>query len=107
MIPSQKHLFDLPHGVTYLNCCYMSPQLLSVTEAGRQALLRKARPWNITVPDFFEESEETRGFFSKLVEAEPDDIAFVPSASYGIAVAARNLKVEKNSKIIMLQEKQS
>ena len=104
MIPAQKHLFDLPHGVTYLNCCYMSPQLLSVTEAGRQALQRKARPWNITVPDFFEESEETRGLFSKLVEAEPDDIAFVPSASYGIAVAARNLKVEKNSKIIMLQE---
>ena len=104
MIPTQKHFFGLPHGVTYLNCCYMSPQLLSVTEAGRQALQRKARPWNITVPDFFEESEETRGLFSKLVEAEPDDIAFVPSASYGIAVAARNLKVEKNSKIIMLQE---
>ena len=34
LIPLQKHLFDIPSEITYLNCCYMSPQLLSVSEAG-------------------------------------------------------------------------
>ena len=29
LIPLQKHLFDIPSEITYLNCCYMSPQLLS------------------------------------------------------------------------------
>ena len=60
MIPLQKHLFDIPSEITYLNCCYMSPQLLSVSEAGRQALFRKLRPWIVRIPDFFEETEKSR-----------------------------------------------
>ena len=71
MIPLQKHLFDIPSEITYLNCCYMSPQLLSVSEAGRQALFRKQQPWKVTIPDFFEETEKTRGLFAELIEAEP------------------------------------
>ncbi len=67
LIPLQKHLFDLPSEITYLNCCYMSPQLLSVSEAGRQALFRKQQPWNITIPDFFEETENTRRLFAELI----------------------------------------
>ena len=79
LIPLQKHLFDIPSEITYLNCCYMSPQLLSVSEAGRQALFRKQRPWKVTIPDFFEETEKTRGLFAELIEAEPGDIAIIPA----------------------------
>ena len=104
LIPLQKHLFDLPSEITYLNCCYMSPQLLSVSEAGRQALFRKQQPWNITIPDFFEETENTRRLFAELIEAEPSDIAIIPATSYGVAVAVKNLEVEPGSKILMLHE---
>ena len=48
------HVVDIPSEITYLNCCYMSPQMLSVSEAGRQALFRKQHPWKVTIPDFFE-----------------------------------------------------
>ena len=54
LIPLQKHLFDVPSEITYLNCCYMSPQLLSVSEAGRQALFRKQRPWKVTIPCYID-----------------------------------------------------
>ena len=104
LIPLQKHLFDIPSEITYLNCCYMSPQLLSVSEAGRQALFRKQRPWKVTIPDFFEETEKTRGLFAELIEAEPGDIAIIPATSYGVAVAAKNLEVAPGSKILMLHE---
>ena len=104
LIPLQKHLFDLPSEITYLNCCYMSPQLLSVSEAGRQALFRKQQPWNITIPDFFEETENTRRLFAELIEAEPSDIAIIPATSYGVAVAVKNLEVEPGSKILILHE---
>ena len=60
----------------------MSQQLLSVSEAGRQALQRKERPWGITTPDFFEETDQTRNMFAGLVDAEEGDIAIIPSASY-------------------------
>lgn len=32
-LPDQRHLFDLPYDVAYLNCAYMAPQLRSVTAA--------------------------------------------------------------------------
>ena len=60
MIPSQRHLFDIPRDVAYLNCAYMSPMLNSVVEAGTAGLRRKAHPWEITVGDFFDDLEALR-----------------------------------------------
>ena len=37
MIPSQRHLFDLPDDVTYLDCAYMAPLMHSVVEAEASA----------------------------------------------------------------------
>ena len=104
IIPIQKHLFNIPEDITYLNCCYMSPQLLSVTRAGEKALLRKQEPWKINIDDFFVETEITRNLFAQLVDSNIDDIAIIPSASYGLAIAAKNLHVKANSKIVMLNE---
>jgi hypothetical protein len=34
MIPCQRHLFDIPDDVAYLNCAYMSPLMKPALEAG-------------------------------------------------------------------------
>lgn len=70
-LPSQRHLFELPTDVTYLNCAYMSPQLRGVREAGEAALRLKAEPWRIRPEDFFTGSEELRGLFAGLVVPSP------------------------------------
>ena len=36
MIPCQRHLFDLPDDIAYLNCAYMAPLMHSVVEAGQR-----------------------------------------------------------------------
>ena len=92
-IPCQRHLFDLPADVAYLNCAYMSPLLKRAAEVGAEAIARKCRPWRIRVDDFFSDSERARALFAALVGARADDIALVPAASYGLAVAAANLPV--------------
>ena len=51
---SQRHLFDIPDHVAYLNAAYMGPLAVAVAEAGATALRRKQRPWEITATDFFE-----------------------------------------------------
>ena len=56
MIPSQRHLFDLPDDIAYLNCAYMAPLMHSVVEAGLNGVRRKARPWEIAAPDFFSDA---------------------------------------------------
>jgi kynureninase len=92
-IPCQRHLFDLPDEVAYLNCAYMSPLLKRAAAVGAQAIAHKCRPWQIGAEDFFTESERARALFAELLGAQADDIALVPVASYGLAVAAANLPV--------------
>ena len=103
-LPSQRHLFELPDGVTYLNCAYMSPQLRSVRAAGEAALGMKAQPWRLKPEDFFTHPERLRGLFARLVGADADGVALVPSASYGMAVAAANLRVREGQRLVVLAE---
>jgi len=104
MIPCQRELFDVPDDVTYFNCAYMAPLMKTVVEAGTAGLARKVRPWEIRVDDFFDHSERLRGRAAKLFGASADDVAIVPSASYGIATAALNLPVKRGQKILILDE---
>jgi selenocysteine lyase/cysteine desulfurase len=104
ILENQRELFEIPEGVAYLNCAYMSPQLLSAREVGERAVARKSRPWEITPDDFFEDAEKSRALFARLVGAEADGVALIPSVSYGIAVAAANVKVEPGENILILED---
>lgn len=104
MIPCQRHLFDIPDDVTYLNCAYMSPLMKPVVEAGHAGLARKMHPWEITPDKFFSGSEEFRATAGRIIDAPADCIAIVPSASYGIATAAHNLPLNKGQSILVLDE---
>jgi selenocysteine lyase/cysteine desulfurase len=104
MLPCQRHLFDIPEDVAYLNCAYMSPLMKPALEAGTAGLARKAHPWEITADKFFSGADEFREIASQIIDSSPDDIAIVPSASYGIATAARNLPLQKGQSILVLEE---
>lgn len=104
MIPCQRHLFDIPAGVTYLNCAYLSPLMRSAVEAGRAGLERKLRPWEIRTEDFFNREEEFRLLAAQLLHCTANDVAIVPSASYGISAAALNLPITAGQKILVLED---
>lgn len=104
MIPSQRHLFDIPEDVAYLNCAYMSPLMREVVAAGKEAAQRKARPWEIKAEDFFPDVDEARRLFATIIGASADDIAIIPSVSYGAAAAARNLPLAAGDRVLVLQD---
>lgn len=104
ILPSQRALFSLPRELCYLNAAYMTPQPKAVEQAGLDATSRRARPWQLSEQDFFADVERARELFARLIGAATDDIAIVPAASYGIAVAARNLDIAPGQKIIVLHE---
>ncbi|MGO9403249.1 MAG: aminotransferase class V-fold PLP-dependent enzyme [Terriglobales bacterium] len=104
MLPCQRHLFDIPDDVAYLNCAYMSPLMKPALEAGIAGLARKAHPWELTAEKFFTGSDEFRATAAQLIDCPADCVAIVPSASYGIATAARNLPVKKGQSILVLEE---
>lgn len=99
-----RGLFDIPADIAYLNCGYMSPLSNQVRDAGRRAVERKAHPWRIIPPDFFESVETPRALFAGLLGAPADDIALIPSASYGMAVAALNVPVRPGQRVLLLDE---
>lgn len=103
-LPSQRHLFELPEDLTWLNCAYMSPQTRAVSEAGREAAGRKARPWQLRPEDFFHDSEALRRQFASLVGGDAEGVALVPSASYGLGVAAANVPVRVGQRLLVLAE---
>ena len=104
MIPSQRHLFDIPEDIAYLNCAYLGPLSHAVVAAGREASGKKSRPWEIGSEDFFTETEVARALFAGLINAGDDDVAIVPAASYGVSVAARNLPLAKEQTVVVLAE---
>src|SRR5260370_27168937 len=104
MLTCQCHLFDIPDDVAYLNCAYMSPLMKPALEAGTVGLARKAHPWELTPDQFFTGADEFRATAARLLGCSAYCIAIVPSASYGIATAARNLPVKKGQSILVLDE---
>ena len=104
VLNTQRHLFDIAPDVAYLNCAYMSPLMHKVVAAGHAGVSRKAQPWRISSDDFFSESEHARALFARLVGAHAEDIAIIPSASYGIALAANIVPIEKSSHIVTLAD---
>jgi selenocysteine lyase/cysteine desulfurase len=104
MLTCQKHRFSLPDDLHYLNGAYMSPLSKAVQEAGQRGIMRKAVPSQISPDDFFTESNLARERFAALVNADPNRVAIIPAASYGIATVARNLTAEAGQKIVVLHE---
>jgi selenocysteine lyase/cysteine desulfurase len=104
ILPNQRHLFDMPDEIAYLNCAYMSPLLNAARDAGQAAVARKSQPWGIAAPDFFEESETARGLFAELIGADAEGVALIPAASYGVSLAAANLPIRAGQRIVVLAE---
>ncbi len=104
MIASQRDLFDIPRGVTYLNCAYMSPLLRAAAAAAHAGVDRKLHPWEIHAEDFFTETDDLRAASAQLFGCLSDDVAIVPSAGFGISTAAVNVPVSRGQKILVLEE---
>ena len=103
-IEKAKDLFEIPQGITYLNCANMAPQLRSITKTGIDAVLAKTAPWKLSAPEWFSGAEELRNLASRLLGSDADGIALVPGASYGIATAAANVPLSQGQTIVLLHQ---
>ena len=101
---NQKHLFQLPDGIHYLNCGYMSPLLKSVEEKGIEGMRRKRNPISIRPVDFFTEVNELRQKFGKMVNCSPSQVAMNPAVSYGMNSVITNIPCDKGQHALTISE---
>ncbi|HZT46551.1 MAG TPA: aminotransferase class V-fold PLP-dependent enzyme [Hyphomicrobiaceae bacterium] len=107
MLPSQRALFDIPREVAYLNAAAWSPLPLAVQEAGRAGVARKGRPWLIDAAFAAGQHERARAAAARLVNAQPGDVALIPSVAYGVATAAKSLSVARGSRVLVIEDDHS
>jgi selenocysteine lyase/cysteine desulfurase len=97
-------LFAVDDAVTYLNSASLGPRLRAVNAAGHAAVERMSAPWKIQTADWFEDARRLRALFASLIGAPAECAVLVPSVSYGIAVAARNVPVAAGDNIVVIDQ---
>lgn len=104
-LESQRDRFRIPRDVHYFNCAYLSPLAAAVEDAGVAAMHTRRAPIDFPPERFYGDSDRLRERFARLVRSdEPARVAILPSVSYGIAVAARNLDSRPGDSIVLLGE---
>jgi selenocysteine lyase/cysteine desulfurase len=107
MLSSQRALFDIPRHICYLNAASYSPLPLRTLEAGRAAVGRKGTPWTLEAGFANAQHERARTAAARLINAEPSDIALIPSISYGVATAAKLLTIGRGTRVLVLEDDHS
>jgi selenocysteine lyase/cysteine desulfurase len=93
--------FVIPDHLLYLDTAAHGPPLRSVREAADSALYRGAL--NGFNADWRERVERVRTTAAHLFDGDADGVALVPSAAYGLSVAARNVPLRHAEAVLVLE----
>jgi selenocysteine lyase/cysteine desulfurase len=107
MLASQRALFEMPRHICYLNSASWSPLPLRTQQAARAAVGRKGTPWTLDAGFANGQHERARVAAARLINADPADIALIPSISYGVATAAKVLTIDRGTRVIVLENDHS
>lgn len=99
-LASAAKAFVGPRAPLYLDFASHGTRLRAVHAAARRELGSVATSW--FGPDWREHVENVRALAAQLFDGDADSIAFVPSAAYGLSVAARNLPLRSGEAILVL-----
>lgn len=95
-------LFVLPADTTYLDTAAHGPRLRTVQAAAQAALDASIAPWRLPTATWEGSIERVRTRAAALFDGDADAVALVPSAAYGLAIAARNLPLSAGDAVLVL-----
>ncbi|MBI5890846.1 MAG: aminotransferase class V-fold PLP-dependent enzyme [Nitrosomonadales bacterium] len=106
LLPSQRHLFDIPDDIAYFNCAYNSPQLNESQNRLLAGVHSKSHPWERTAQNFFDDAETIRRLAAEVFGGDADGYAVVPAASYGLSTAAQAVEphLHAGDRILVIAE---
>jgi selenocysteine lyase/cysteine desulfurase len=104
ILPCQRHLFEMPPEICYLDAAAWTPLPHPVREAGVAGMRAKTEPWAHDRDEAGQWAERARAAAARLIGATADDIAIAGSVSHAIATAARNLPLPPGGRILRVAD---
>jgi selenocysteine lyase/cysteine desulfurase len=104
MLPSQRHLFDLPREIAYLNSASMGLLPKVTLDGVRGMAMRKGQPWVEGDSPMRTLAERARRAAASLIHANPDDIAHMPSVGLAVAQVGRILDIPRGTRVVVMTD---
>lgn len=103
MMENARSLFCIPPGTLYLNSASDGPRLQAVLQAARDAINGSMSPWRLDMATWTAQMDRVRALAGQLFDNEIDAVALVPSAGYGLSIAARNVPLWPGQSVLVLE----
>ncbi|PPV06021.1 hypothetical protein XBLMG947_2925 [Xanthomonas bromi] len=101
---AERHqAFALPAEVVYLDAASRGPLLRAVQRVAHHAVDAMAAPWRLPFDAWLQQIEQLRALAAALFDGDADAMAMVPSAAHGLATAARNLPLQRDDAVLVLE----
>ncbi|WP_267117622.1 aminotransferase class V-fold PLP-dependent enzyme, partial [Xanthomonas sacchari] len=95
--------FALPPGVRYLDTASKGLRLHRALVAGQAALAESIAPWTLSFDAWRAQIEDLRALAATtLFSGDGEGVAMVPSAAYGLAIAARQVPLAAGDAVLLL-----
>jgi selenocysteine lyase/cysteine desulfurase len=99
---SLRRLFALPKDMLYLDSAAHGPPLKTVRAAATAALQQSTTSW-LGGARWRNDVERVRALAAQLFDNDADAIAMIPSAAYGLSIAARNVPLQAQQSVLVLE----
>ncbi len=103
-LDKQKHLFRLEEDIHYFNHASKAPLLQSAEQAVLDALEHNRNPYDFSPPHYFKKTNSVRKMYGQLINCRPSQIALIPSVSYGMATALKNIPYKKGQHAVIFHQ---
>lgn len=106
MTSKWAHLFELPQGQSFLNSAAWSLQPKRVSEIGLTSVTKKQQAWALDPLEFYTSATLVRNQVAGLMSVSANNMALIPSVSYGMQVAIQNIskKWNKSKPIVLIPD---
>lgn len=99
-----RDAFVLPQRRLYVDFAAQNLRLHRAHAVAQAALEALTRPWENDWHAWAAQAERVRAQAALLFDGEADGVAFVPSAAYGLALAARALPLAADEAVLVLDD---
>jgi len=99
-----RSLFPVTRLHIYFNHASNGPLSLPARKALVADLELYSRQADYDLPEYFARLDRARNAVAGLLGADPEEIAFTSSTSYGLYIALRNLSLERGDRVLVMDE---